>query len=46
MSAAPPDITIDHSSVWAQANSADDLPTWAPRAAGWPGATAGSPVAC
>jgi hypothetical protein len=33
VSAAPPDITIDRSGLWAQANAADDLEAWAPRAA-------------
>ena len=33
MTAAPPDITVDHSSLWAHATSADDLGTWAPQAA-------------
>ena len=33
MTAAPPDITVDYSSLWAHATSADDLETWAPQAA-------------
>jgi hypothetical protein len=33
MSAAPPDITVDHSGLWAHATSADDLRRWAPEAA-------------
>jgi hypothetical protein len=33
MTAAPPDIVVDHSGLWTHATSADDLEAWAPRAA-------------
>jgi hypothetical protein len=33
VTAAPPDIAVDYSALWTHATSADDLGTWAPRAA-------------
>ncbi|MGY1703943.1 hypothetical protein ACI79C_05155 [Geodermatophilus sp. SYSU D00697] len=33
MTAAPPDITVDYSALWAHSTSADDLTVWAPQAA-------------